>query len=128
MKTTKSKKLRNTMIVFGLLVAIATITYFWISSTENQKKEAHIANAMKIISAAEVKEANGWDFTEEGLNVYEALELGNLTDPWEKKEYKTAIIYKNAGGFGVELVPQNGKCAIDDLKNSLLTYGIRLCN
>lgn len=115
------------MILFGIIVAIATIAYFWVSSTENSKKEAHIANAMKIISAAEIKEANGWDFPPEGLDVYEALEVGNLTDPWEKKEYETAIIYKNSGGFGVELVPQNGKCQIDDLKNSILTYGIRLC-
>ena len=95
MNTTKNKKLRNSMILFGIIVAIATIAYFWVSSTENSKKEAHIANAMKILSAAEIKEANGWDFPPEGLDVYEALEVGNRGfDLSERSERERDVVQR----------------------------------
>lgn len=124
----KSPKQRAIFILVILAIVAVSAVIIVVTAMENTKKEAHIANALQIISAAKSAENLGWEITEEGIDAYEKLNIGDMTDPWENEKYVVARVYKNAGGYGVELKSKGGQCDLDDMENLILTYDTRMCD
>lgn len=94
------KRLRNErgltlvelLAVIVILGIIAIIAFVFIGGIiENSKKDAHIANAQQIISAAKLHDATNADFQEINVVGEDSLKakdyLDIMYDPWTKEEY-----------------------------------------
>lgn len=80
------------LAVIVIIEIVGTITSVTVSNLiENAKKDAHIVNALNILSAAKIYDAsNGNKHIDEMLNVETLINesyLEPLIDPWTKEEY-----------------------------------------
>lgn len=100
LKNERGLTLVELLAVIVILAIIAVIAFVFIGGIiENSKKDAHIANAQQIISAAKLHEATGNEIPDAGIEISELvaqdyLEAGML-NPWDKKPYefkKTDIV------------------------------------
>lgn len=131
----KFKKLKNErgltlvelLAVIVILAIIAIIAFVFIGGIiENSKKDAHIANAQQIISAAKLHEATGGekDFDGQGMSVEDLIEenyLDEVIDPWTKGTYDDldkAMVTKKDNKFMLSNFNASGDCNItaDELK------------
>lgn len=101
LKNERGLTLVELLAVIVILAIIAIIAFVFIGGViENSRKDAHIANAQQIISAAKLHEATGGDLTK-GVTVQELIDmkyLDSVINPWNNKEdpYKAnATITKN---------------------------------
>src|SRR5690625_504810 len=89
------------LAVIVILAIVGAIAFVAIGNViENSKKDAHVANALQVISAAKLYEASiNEEFTSATLKTATEGEnedeeevkldtIGELIDPWTKKEYK----------------------------------------
>lgn len=94
LKNERGLTLVELLAVIVILAIIAVIAFVFIGGIiENSKKDAHIANAQQIISAAKLHEATGGekDFTGEGMSVDKLIKenyLDEVLDPWTKAKYE----------------------------------------
>ena len=93
LKNERGLTLVELLAVIVILAIIAVIAFVFIGGIiENSKKDAHIANAQQIISAAKLHEATGGekDFTGTGMSVEKLISekyLDEVLDPWTKDTY-----------------------------------------
>lgn len=73
------------VVILGIVGLIAFIAIG--NVIENSKKDAHIANAQQVISAAELHVASGGSIPTDG-DVSKLDTLGDLISPWNKGDYK----------------------------------------
>src|SRR5690606_15336246 len=88
------------LAVVVILAIVAAIAFVLIGNViENSSKDAHIANAQQVISAAKLAESSGdafqgtqttANFTDTKLKPY----LGEIVDPWKKSPYTTILVEK----------------------------------
>lgn len=95
LKNERGLTLVELLAVIVILGIIAIIAFVFIGGIiENSKKDAHIANAQQVISAAKLHEATGGKIDEtDGINVTELIKqdyLEDIIDPWEKESYDGA--------------------------------------
>src|SRR5690625_3691386 len=107
--------------VIVILAIIAVIAFVFIGGIiENSKKDAHIANAQQIISAAKLHEATGGekDFTGEGMSVDKLIKenyLDEVLDPWTKAKYEgleNAKVTKEDNKLKLSSFNASGNCDI----------------
>lgn len=137
------KRLRNErgltlvelLAVVVILAIIGTIAFVMIGNViENSKKDAHIANAQQLISAAKLYEANGGEIGDDGVSSGELEDDGYLeplVDPWEKKatdSYSGTVNKTSDNAYEVTLT--GGKsCDIDGESESDVLQGREaVCN
>lgn len=128
LKNERGLTLVELLAVIVILAIIAVIAFVFIGGIiDNSKKDAHIANAQQIISAAKLHEATGGekDFDGQGMSVADLIEqnyLDEVLDPWTKAEYQgldNAKVTKENNKFKLSnFNASSGDCNItaDELK------------
>lgn len=103
LKNERGLTLVELLAVIVILAIIAIVAFVFIGGViENSKKDAHIANAQQIISAAKLHEATGGEFNTpvEVQYLIDNDYLDKVLDPWTKQDYgSTATISKSGNGF-----------------------------
>lgn len=110
LKNERGLTLVELLAVVVILAIIATIAFVYIGGViENSKKDAHVANAVQIISAAKLYEASGGELTSNQItsgDLQGADMLQDLIDPWTKEKYdsddSTATVTKDTSEDGDE--------------------------
>ncbi|GGA82106.1 prepilin-type N-terminal cleavage/methylation domain-containing protein [Ornithinibacillus halotolerans] len=130
------------LAVIVILAIVGAIAFVSISNViDNSKKDAQIANAQQLISAAKLYEANGGEITASGVSAIETgtgdaaveadLDVGTLTDPWGNNVYTTATVFKSdTGEYSVALVSSGGQCDLSAdtaTETALIQQGRELC-
>src|SRR5699024_5372842 len=108
LKNERGLTLVELLAVIVILAIIAIIAFVFIGGViDNSKKDAHIANAQQIISAAKLYESTGGEFPtgKEAVKVSDLQDkdyLDVMLDPWTKEKYGTdatnATVTKEANG------------------------------
>ena len=117
------------LAVVVILAIVAAIAFISIGNViENSKKDAHVANALQIISAAKLAEASGDEqfssttvdvlHEDTGLNT-----LGSVIDPWDKNSYTSANITKDGEGEFIITLKPDGECVLTSVPESVLQEG-----
>jgi|SRR5699024_143120 len=90
LKNERGLTLVELLAVIVILAIIAVIAFVFIGGViENSKKDAHIANAQQVISAAKLHEATGGNA--DGITATKLQQedyLDQILNPWTKEEYK----------------------------------------
>src|SRR5690625_1575413 len=90
LKNERGLTLVELLAVVVILGIIGTIAFVSIGNViDNSKKDAHIANAQQLISAAKLYEANGETIDSSGVESDVLIEKGFLApliDPWTKTD------------------------------------------
>src|SRR5690625_407684 len=142
LKNERGLTLVELLAVIVILAIIAVIAFVFIGGViENSKKDAHIANAQQIISAAKLSEATGEDLSGDGVSVEDLQKsdhLDQVLDPWDKKTYteetlkNTKVKKVEDGGYQITgFVPNtstNCKELTDVKETELATEGRELCD
>ncbi|HLQ97227.1 MAG TPA: type II secretion system protein [Candidatus Dormibacteraeota bacterium] len=116
------------LAVVVILAIVAAIAFVLVGNViDNSKRDAHIANAQQIISAAKLAEASGdIEFSETAKDIFsdgnELDTLGKVVDPWDKEDYNKAEISKKDGEYSITLTPDKG-CNIEERSESVLQQG-----
>lgn len=104
-KNERGLTLVELLAVIVILAIVAAIAFIMIGNViENSKKDAHIANAQQMISAAKLYEAAGEEIGKDGVSAKVLIEkeyLGPMTDPWNTDaDYGTEndVVEKNDEG------------------------------
>lgn len=135
------KRLRNErgltlvelLAVIVILAIVAVIAFVFIGGIiDNSKKDAHIANAQQIISAAKLHEATGGTFpdAENGDVTVADLQNGDyldeeMLDPWTKSGYdetkalNAKITIEDNGVFKITGFEASEKCNITATEQEL---------
>lgn len=129
------------LAVVVILAIVGGIAFVMIGNViENSKKDAHVANALQMISAARFYEATtGEEITEVSATVLQGTGtdaqgqlIGTLIDPWTKKAYgalNNAKVTKDSSGVYTAILTADGdKCAIDDTEADLIEKGKKVCD
>lgn len=106
LKNERGLTLVELLAVIVILAIIAVIAFVFIGGViDNSKKDAHIANAQQVISAAKLHEATGGDFSDaESVTVENLIDmdyLDTVIEPWTKDDpyAKDATITKSGDKF-----------------------------
>ena len=123
LKNERGLTLVELLAVIVILAIIAVIAFVFIGGIiENSKKDAHIANAQQIITAAKLHEATGGekDFTGTGMPVESLISqnyLDEVLDPWTKEEYDDL-------DKAMVTMDENGKFTLSNFNASSGDYNI----
>lgn len=124
------KRLRNErgltlvelLAVIVILAIIAVIAFVFIGGIiENSKKDAHIANAQQVISAAKLSEATGGSADTNAEELQEGDFLDQILNPWEKKQYEDLEGIKvskvtegeNKGQYQIKMLSDGNDCDLN---------------
>ncbi len=108
------------LAVVVILAIVAAIAFISIGNViENSKKDAHIANAQQIISAAKLYEASGGEIAADGNDTVNLDTLEELVDPWGDGSYSGEVAKSEAGVYSVTL--DGSKCNINHTEEQLRT-------
>ena len=121
------------LAVVVILAIIGTIAFVLIGNViENSKKDAHIANAQQLISAAKLYEAEtGEEIGESGVSSDDELEdfIDPLVNPWTKEtdgDY-TGTVTKEDSEYKVELPSNDNGCDINNKEEEILKGREEVC-
>lgn len=84
-KDERGMTLVELLAVVVILAIVGVIAFVAIGNViENSKKDAHIANAQQVISAAELYEASGGEISSTPSNDYSDINtIEEVIDPWD---------------------------------------------
>lgn len=124
-KNERGLTLVELLAVVVILAIVAAIAFIMIGNViENSKKDAHIANAQQMISAAKLYEAGGEEI-DDGVSAEELIEkeyLGPMTDPWDAEaDYGTKddVVKKSDDGeYTVSLSASKNSYDIENVSES----------
>lgn len=117
------------LAVIVILAIVAAIAFVAIGNViENSKKDAHVANALQVISAAKLYEAAGEDASEVSTEtLQEEGYLDELIDPWTKEpDDYTGKVTKSGDDYKVELSASNTEYNIDHTESELIQKGRKI--
>lgn len=118
------------IVILAIVVAIAFVAIG--NVIENSKKDAHVANALQVISAAKLAEASGGSADTDAEALQSQGYLESLIDPWEKVEYTDLdeiVVSKGAdGGYSIVFDDNDSNCTLNAPEEKLLTDGREACN
>lgn len=113
------------LAVVVILAIVAAIAFIAIGNViDNSRKDAHIANAQQVISAAKVYDSSGGDVATNGVTVKKLKDDGYLSEiqnPWKSGTYdvdsakvtKEGTVYKISGFNG-------SKCTLKEIDEATL--------
>lgn len=129
------------LAVVVILAIVAAIAFILIGNViENSKKDAHVSNALQLISAAKLYDATEGMMPGESVELSELQEagyIGNLTNPWDDESDFTygsgAVVTKQEENdviiYNVQLdSPSSVGCNIDNSEDDLNNQGRDVCN
>jgi len=106
------------LAVVVILAIVAAIAFISIGKViENSKKDAHISNAMQIVSAAKLYEASGGETDTDGIGTDNLDTLGELVDPWGDGSYSGNVSKDASDNYKVTL--EGDKCKISTTESNL---------
>src|SRR5690625_2834086 len=77
------------LAVVVILAIVGAIAFVSVGNIiENSKKDAHVANALQVISAAKLYEAGGGDISADGTSFDVIDTIEDIVDPWTKEKYE----------------------------------------
>lgn len=142
LKNEKGLTLVELLAVVVILAIVAAIAFVMIGNVmENAKKDAAVADALQVISAAKLYDTTVESIDEDGITVRELqgegeandndAYLDTLHDPWTKNKYtpgesSTDGVTKTDEGYNVVLT--FSKCPIDASEDKLIEEGREVCN
>lgn len=100
------------LAVIVILAIVGAIAFVAIGNViENSRQDAHISNALQVISAAELYEASGNSISD-GMEASTIENVGDLIDPWDSdnEDYDFTV---SKSGNDITVVPKGvtqGKC------------------
>ncbi|WP_077706097.1 type II secretion system protein [Virgibacillus dokdonensis] len=124
------------LAVVVILAIVAAIAFVVIGNViDNSKKDAHVANAQQIISAAKMYESTGGDLENNGVTLKALQDDGfieeEILDPWndENKDYgEDATVTKTEKGvYSIEDFIGE-KCKLDSASEKDLNKGREACD
>ena len=131
LKNERGLTLVELLAVIVILAIVAIIAFVFIGGIiENSKKDAHVANAQQIISAAKLNEATGGSFPVSADELKKSQHLGEILDPWNKTEYtRLGNVKVTKSGNQYTITNFNGKgCNIESATEQQLSdKGRELC-
>ena len=115
------------LAVIVILAIVAAIAFVAIGNViENSKKDAHVANALQVISAAKLYEAAGGDASNVSTEtLQDEGYLDELIDPWKKaaeeggKKYE-GTVRKSGDVYSVTLTDIDEKYPIENVPEAKL--------
>lgn len=117
-KDERGMTLVELLAVVVILAIVGIIAFIAIGNViENSKKDAHVANAQQLISAAKLWEATNGDFPSNGLNSNDDKfnEVEDLVNPWVKNdETYHGIVTKVEKVYHVKMDGTELDCDIDN--------------
>ena len=117
------------LAVIVILAIVAAIAFVAIGNViENSKKDAHVANALQVISAAKLYEAAGGDASTVSTETLKTEGyLDELIDPWTKEpEGYTGTVTKSGDDYEVELSASNTEYNINHTESELIQKGRKI--
>lgn len=85
LRNEKGLTLVELLAVIVILAIVGAIAFVAIGNViENSKKDAHVANALQVISAAKLYEAGGGEISSGGTQIKSLDTIEDLVDPWER--------------------------------------------
>lgn len=126
LKNERGLTLVELLAVIVILAIVAIIAFVFIGGViENSKKDAHIANAQQIISAAKLHEATGGDIPVTVKKLKEKKYLDQVLDPWKKDDYDNLAnvqVTKENDEYKINnFNAKDGKCNITATETELST-------
>ncbi|WLV24118.1 type II secretion system protein [Aciduricibacillus chroicocephali] len=126
------------LAVVVILAIVAAIAFVVIGNViDNSKKDAQVANAQQMITAAKLYESSGGEIGSGSGGVTAATlqsegSLSKLTDPWKKGPYGTAGTVTASGTkdsrvYVVKLNDTDSKCTINSTEENLNKEGRKAC-
>src|SRR5690625_281809 len=122
------------LAVVVILAIVAAIAFISIGKViENSKQDAHVANALQIISAAKLYEAGSGDELS-SVVIKDIDTVDGLIDPWTKEKYSAeklgaGKVEKSGDVYSVTLEDDGGKCLIDEApEEKLRKDGRKVCD
>lgn len=138
LKNERGLTLVELLAVIVILAIIAIIAFVFIGGViENSRKDAHIANAQQIISAAKLYEATTGEEEVTAAKLKEQNYLDQILDPWNKQPYPDldkVTVTKVDGDDGAYKIsgfnPHNSdKCkTINATEKELADKGRKICD
>lgn len=138
LKNERGLTLVELLAVIVILAIIAIIAFVFIGGViENSRKDAHIANAQQIISAAKLYEATTGKDTVTAAELKEQNYLDQILDPWNKQPYsnlsnvKVTKVGGDNGAYEISGFQPNveGKCkTITATEKQLADMGRKICD
>lgn len=135
-KDERGMTLVELLAVVVILAIVGIIAFIAIGNViENSKKDAHVANAQQLISAAKLWEATNGDFPSNGLSSDDGgfNEVEKLVNPWVKSDtgYKGTVkkVIKGSEGsedsnvYEVTMTGTDTKCEITDVEEKDINEG-----
>lgn len=114
------------LAVVVVLAIVGLIAFVAIGNViENSKKDAHVANAQQVISAAELYEASGGEIGTTNATELDTLE-DELIDPWDSNNtYDFKIEKKDE----IKITSEHNNCKFtEQSKKDLAAKGRDICN
>src|SRR5690625_1782266 len=114
LKNERGLTLVELLAVIVILAIIAVIAFVFIGGIiENSKKDAHIANAEQIISAAKLYESTGGNLPVKVEQLQDSEHLETLFDPWTKNTYgEDAEVDKDGSDYKLSADFEGDGCTI----------------
>jgi|SRR5690606_23131404 len=138
LKNERGLTLVELLAVIVILAIIAIIAFVFIGGViENSRKDAHIANAQQIISAAKLYEATTGAEKVDAKTLQDEDYLDQILDPWNKQPYsnlsKVTVtkVGGNDGAYEISGFKPNvkGKCkTITATEKQLAEKGRKICD
>ncbi|TXL62475.1 prepilin-type N-terminal cleavage/methylation domain-containing protein [Cerasibacillus terrae] len=138
-KNQKGLTLVELLAVVVILAIVAAIAFVLIGNViENSKKDAHVANAQQIISAAKMYDSTiGMENKKVTLQTLQSEEhglIGTMQSPWKKNEYDSinnsedVIVTKDGDEFTISGFNVSEKCDMGNKTESELNKeGRKVC-
>jgi len=126
-KNEKGLTLVELLAVIVILAIVGTIAFVSIGKIiENSKKDAFASDALRMIDAAKLYEANGNEIGDEGVKLETLISEGlidEFLDPWEKDDVETGSVEKDDEGYKVTI--KGGGHEISSVDEKTLQKGER---
>lgn len=113
------------LAVVVILAIVGAIAFVAIGNViENSKKDAHVANAQQLISAAKLYEASVGEVPTDGLSTTdtEFNTIEDLTNPWENGTYE-GTVKKVGEEYQVSITDVEPDCTIKNVPESVINQG-----
>ncbi|RLL47865.1 prepilin-type N-terminal cleavage/methylation domain-containing protein [Oceanobacillus piezotolerans] len=115
------------LAVIVILAIVGAIAFVAVGNViENSKKDAHVANAQQLISAAKLYEASNGEIPVGGISTDDVSfdTVGELTNPWKADDstYK-GTVKKEDGVYYVTITGVDIKLTITDVSEDKILQG-----
>lgn len=130
-KDERGMTLVELLAVVVILAIVGSIAFVAIGNViDNSKKDAHIANAQQVISAAELYLTSGGDISEiENDNISDMNTIEEIIDPWDRNSDGLSVFSISETDGEIRVKSEHDDCEFGaSTKAELAAQGRELCD